>query len=86
MCSTKQILLIRHGESLAQASKGFGGKRNFPAMTDCCLSSQGEEQVQQLAGADFLNDVDLVVSSPLSRALETAQGLFNDKPNPPFVL
>lgn len=63
----KHLYFVRHGESEFNVSRLFAGR------TDTPLTPRGREQAA-LAGAhaDSLH-LDVIVSSPLSRALETAQ-------------
>ncbi len=66
-----EILFIRHGESTANKEKAFQG------WTDVELSNQGREQAKKL-NQHFLESniqFDKIYSSPLQRALETAQAL-----------
>jgi 2,3-bisphosphoglycerate-dependent phosphoglycerate mutase len=64
-----QITLLRHGESVGNASGYYQGHANFP------LTERGEQQIHALAdrwlaeGTNF----DLVISSTLSRARQTAE-------------
>lgn len=64
-----QLTFVRHGESIGNKENRFQGKADFP------LSENGRRQAEMLAerwkseGRVF----DYVISSPLSRALETAQ-------------
>lgn len=63
------ITFIRHGESTGNAGGIHQGQADFP------LSEKGREQARALA-ARFAAEgavYDLIVASPLSRALETAQ-------------
>ena len=63
------ITLLRHGESVGNAESRWQGQADFP------LTNKGREQARALAdrwkreGAQF----DHVISSPLSRARETAE-------------
>lgn len=61
-----RVLIIRHGESIANLNKFFGGQNNIP------LTKLGENQANLAAKA--LNDVhiDRVFSSTLDRAYYTA--------------
>lgn len=75
----KNVVLIRHGQSLGQTARVHGISRKDPSLTDCFLSSRGIQQASQLRSNEVLNryDFDLVCTSPLSRALSTcilAQG------------
>ena len=66
-----ELLIVRHGESVANAQGRMQGQHDYP------LSAAGEEQARLLgswlrrAGFQF----DAVYSSPLTRALTTARAL-----------
>eukprot|EP00546_Thalassionema_frauenfeldii_P012946 CAMPEP_0178921030 /NCGR_PEP_ID=MMETSP0786-20121207/15327_1 /TAXON_ID=186022 /ORGANISM="Thalassionema frauenfeldii, Strain CCMP 1798" /LENGTH=227 /DNA_ID=CAMNT_0020595149 /DNA_START=27 /DNA_END=710 /DNA_ORIENTATION=- len=70
----KRLYLIRHGESLGQTAKHNGlDRKTDPSLLDAGLSHNGIAQAKRLALDDRLqSDVELVVSSPLTRALHTA--------------
>lgn len=65
----KQLYFVRHGESELNRDKKWSGQ------TDTPLTAKGHEQAK-LAGRDAKTrslQFDLIVSSPLERALNTAQ-------------
>lgn len=65
----KKFYFIRHGLSVLNAEGRFAGRIDTP------LTTEGQAQAKR-TGQDVLNSgikVDVIVSSPLSRALETAQ-------------
>jgi broad specificity phosphatase PhoE len=63
----QEFLLIRHGQSTANASGVWQGQMEFP------LSEEGREQAR-LAGTALVGErLDAVYSSPLGRAFETAE-------------
>lgn len=67
MLDAQEILLIRHGQSTANASGVWQGQLNFP------LSDEGREQAR-LAGRSLAGmRISGVYASPLSRAFETAR-------------
>ena len=69
----KTIILIRHGESLGQTSRKRGIRRNDPSLLDADLSRKGESQAKALKKWPSLeSNIELVVVSPLTRALRTA--------------
>jgi len=70
----KNIVLIRHGESLGQTARKRGTSRSDPSLQDCFLSSRGVREAQQLRSNDILQQYsfDLVCVSPLTRALSTS--------------
>ena len=61
------LVLVRHGESTANAAGLLLGR------TDAPLTEKGERQAAALAG--LLGPVGRLVSSPLARARDTASGL-----------
>ncbi len=69
MPNSKEIILIRHGQSTANASGVWQGKLDFP------LSDTGREQARSAGKALAVSDerLDAFYSSPLSRAFETAE-------------
>ncbi len=71
------VHLIRHGQSTFNAIQDVTGKD--PMMFDAPLTPLGHEQAaargKQLAG----NHYDLVITSPLTRAIQTAQGIFGGR-------
>ena len=86
---TKQLLLIRHGHSLANEWMDQEGNRwgdatftDPPNLSDARLSHKGEQQARDLAirlqdHHDWLQHIELVVVSPLTRTLQTMElGVF----------
>lgn len=80
---TKRIFLIRHGESMGQAAKSLGWNRQTDRrLIDCGLTAKGTSQaygIRKLLSSQDLQSIELVVSSPLTRALHTALLAFSDK-------
>jgi broad specificity phosphatase PhoE len=71
----KQIYLIRHGESMGQTARQRKmDRRRDPRLRDCGLTERGIHQATHLGTAR--PQVDLVVSSPLTRAVHTAMLAF----------
>lgn len=70
----RRLTLIRHGETEWNAAGRFQGHSDVP------LSATGHEQSKRLAAyvATF-TPVDVVVSSPLARSLETARIVFPER-------
>eukprot|EP00658_Telonema_sp_P-2_P007737 TRINITY_DN12878_c0_g1_i7.p1 TRINITY_DN12878_c0_g1~~TRINITY_DN12878_c0_g1_i7.p1 ORF type:complete len:367 (+),score=77.68 TRINITY_DN12878_c0_g1_i7:220-1320(+) len=69
----KKVLLIRHGESEAQAARKTGRSRYSSAMRDCGLTRTGWRQAEQLNQLLIAShECDLVVCSSLTRAIQTA--------------
>ncbi|MEO8484801.1 MAG: histidine phosphatase family protein [Betaproteobacteria bacterium] len=82
--SAKTVLCIRHGESTF--NRAWRVTAVDPLHFDAPLSATGLEQVQQARAALTTVPVELVVTSPLTRALQTAVGLFADHPHAPAML
>ena len=61
------LIIVRHGRTAANAKGLLQGRVDNP------LDSQGLEQAERIKGA--LGSVDVVVSSPLQRAVQTAEPL-----------
>lgn len=82
--SQSRIVCIRHGESTFNAAHRATGRD--PGHIDARLTERGIAQVA--AARDALHGVafDLVVTSPLTRALQTTTGLFRDHPAKPEIL
>ena len=80
----KSIVCIRHGESTFNAA--WTKEAVDPLLFDAPLSESGVEQVRlartTLAGRRF----ELVITSPLTRALQTTAGLFDSHPSRPRVV
>ena len=69
-----QLILIRHGESFANAlHRETGGF--FCGRWDCGLTDVGKLQAAALKGSVFLRGADAVYASPLKRAVATAAAL-----------
>ena len=67
--NTTNILLIRHGETAWNAVRRLQGHIDIP------LNAEGERQAGALARALAAESVDVVVSSDLRRARQTAQAV-----------
>ena len=80
----KIILCIRHGESTF--NRAWRQTPVDPMHFDAPLSETGHEQVRHARPALASVPVELVIVSPLTRALQTAFGLFADHPNAPAML
>jgi len=61
-----KIYLVRHGQSADNAARILGGRR------DSVLTELGIKQAQDIAERLLREDIDLIYSSPLKRALGTA--------------
>ncbi len=78
------IYIVRHGQSLGNLAGGFAGRTDYP------LSELGHKQARMTA--DYLRDkrIDAVLSSTLSRAMQTAEPIASDRglpvlPRPEFM-
>ncbi|GMH63558.1 hypothetical protein TrRE_jg8910, partial [Triparma retinervis] len=84
------MYLIRHGESLGQAAKSLGlDRKRSPALTDAGLTVKGQRQASQIAGimgGPEAAMVDLVVTSPLTRAMHTALLGFGEIEEAPVIV
>lgn len=78
----RDIFLIRHGQSTHNVIWEATGRD--PVIFDAPLSPTGHEQVAQARPLAQRLGVELVVTSPLTRALQTAIGLFGD--SAPFLV
>lgn len=82
--SGTRIVCIRHGESTFNAAYRETGRD--PNQVDAPLSARGRAKVaaarERLRAVPF----ELVVTSPLTRALQTTMGLFADHPAEPDIL
>lgn len=67
----KKLILVRHGKTANNAARLLQGQQDVP------LSEVGVLQAQSLAQALSKEHIDLIVSSPLIRALKTAE-IVND--------
>jgi broad specificity phosphatase PhoE len=80
---TKTVYLIRHGQSCGQIAKQLGmDRKSDPRLLDCGLTQKGEQeatQIPRLLGQTALDSIQLVVSSPLTRALLTSIIAFPSK-------
>ncbi|KAJ1461074.1 histidine phosphatase superfamily [Pelagophyceae sp. CCMP2097] len=93
LASLKRVTFVRHGESvmnvaLARKPWGSAGFAD-PDIRDAPLTPRGEAQAKALAArlakGAALRDVDALVSSPLTRALQTAALVFGDARGLPAV-
>lgn len=79
----KTILCIRHGESTFNAA--WRVNPVDPLHFDAPLSEAGRGQVSQARSALAAYPVEIVLTSPLTRALQTAHGLFECHPHAPRI-
>ncbi|KAK3283113.1 hypothetical protein CYMTET_9177 [Cymbomonas tetramitiformis] len=75
---SKILHFVRHAQGTHNVSKEYRKPENL----DARLTSLGEAQCEQLAvKAQYMNDIELVVSSPLTRTLQTATLSFGSQMN-----
>jgi glucosyl-3-phosphoglycerate phosphatase len=79
----QDVYLIRHGQSTFNAA--FAANGVDPMHFDARVSEKGAGQIVRARQAALDLGVDLVVASPLTRALQTAIGLFDGAPVPIMV-
>lgn len=79
----KRVHLIRHGQSLFNAA--FAQERVDPMIFDSPLSPLGHQQVAAMRQTGAAFDVEVIVTSPLTRAIETTLGVFGLS-GPPVVV
>jgi glucosyl-3-phosphoglycerate phosphatase len=77
------VLCIRHGESTFNAA--WRANPVDPLHFDAPLSETGWRQVSQARPTLARYPVELVLTSPLTRALQTARGLFEGHPGAPRI-
>jgi len=78
---TKQIIFIRHGNSRCNSYKGTISQRRLDKnLLDSALTPLGRTQAENLRKELWdIDTIDLVLSSPLSRAMETASIIFKNR-------
>lgn len=65
------VFLIRHGQSRGQVALEHN-RRFDESLTDCGLTDVGKQQAAHIANLLDTTKIDMVVCSPLTRALQTA--------------
>lgn len=80
----RTILCIRHGESTFNAAYAADGVD--PLLFDAPLTERGQEQVAAARVTLRDRSIDLVLTSPLTRAIQTTLGLFADHPSRPSIM
>lgn len=79
----RTVLCIRHGESTFNAA--WRANPVDPLHFDARLTELGHAQVLQAREALARYPVEVVLASPLTRALQTAHGLFDGHPSAPPI-
>ena len=70
----RRMYLIRHGESKGQRASSRQARRTDEKLVDCGLTRNGMEQakfIPQLMALEGVDPIQLVVTSPLTRAIHT---------------
>ena len=67
-----KLYIIRHGETFENASNRLQGR------IDSNLTEEGKKQALEVRNYFVDKEVDLIVSSPLKRCVETANIISND--------
>ncbi|SFG42346.1 histidine phosphatase family protein [Methylobacterium gossipiicola] len=79
-----RIVCIRHGESTFNAAHRLTGRD--PGHIDARLTERGQAQVAAARQGLHAIPFDLVVTSPLTRAIQTTKGIFTGHPAAPRIL
>lgn len=79
-----RIFLLRHAQSTFNVS--FDRTGVDPGHIDARLTDLGHEQVRAIAARVHALELDLIVTSPATRALETTVGLVRGVPSHPPIL
>jgi len=77
--SGQRVILIRHGETEWNKLRRFQGHSDIP------LNSKGNRQAQALAQALKNETINVIYSSPLKRAIETALHIGTFHPSIPLI-
>ena len=76
----KTIYCIRHGTALHNELYKYIGNRAFTEFKDTHLTTKGYNESINLGETwNKINDIDLVLVSPLTRTLQTAMNIFKNK-------
>jgi broad specificity phosphatase PhoE len=76
----KSIILIRHGQSTFNAHYEATGED--PGHIDARLTERGERQAEEARTLLASEPIDLVITSPLTRAIQTGQSIFGHRDLP----
>ena len=68
-----RIIIVRHGQTVSNSEHKFDGQQDTP------LSPLGRKQIDELSKKLKTIKFDLIVSSPLSRARNTANAIANEQ-------
>lgn len=81
---SKTVHLIRHGQSTFNAYMSLHGRD--PMYFDAPLSPLGQQQADDLADQVRDMDIGLVVTTPFTRAIQTARAGFREKRDVPMLV
>jgi len=83
----KMIFLIRHGQSTFNAAEATGLVQD-PFLPDARLTPHGMKQAEDLSTyVRTLPELDLIIASPLTRAIQTALIVFKERlPKTPLII
>lgn len=76
---TRQLILVRHGQTDANA------QGRTIAVTDPPLNQKGKEQAEQLSRVLESTTVDRVIASPRMRCTQTAEAILNGQGTSPAM-
>ena len=79
-----RVYLLRHGYSTWQAQ--YDRTQADAGIPDAPLAERGREQARAVAADVAALGIELVITSPLTRAIETASRVFEGEPRPPIVV
>lgn len=77
--ATTRFIFVRHGETVWNTGELLQGQSDVP------LSSEGVKQAAAVADALAHYPIDVIVTSPLSRARMTARSIARFHPDAPFI-
>ncbi len=82
----KNLYCIRHGEALHNVLFWEIGEKVYLLYRDTPLTAVGVKQAIELGNSDSINDIELIIVSPLLRTLQTADNIFKNKNIPMLAL
>ncbi len=82
----KNLYCIRHGEALHNVLFWEIGEKVYLLYRDTPLTAVGVEQATNLGNSDDINNIELIIMSPLLRTLQTAHNIFKNKDIPMLAL
>ena len=82
----KNLYCIRLGEALHNVLFWDIGDKVYLLYRDTPLTAVGVKQAIELGNSDSINDIELIIVSPLLRTLQTAHNIFKNKNIPMLAL